>query len=578
MQKIQVIAEIAGGHMGDLSRCLDLVKAAKHGDADAVKFQFYKADELCEKSHSDYELFKSLEFSIEEWQTIFEQVRLDGLLIYADIFGSDSFQEATTLAVDGFKLHSADLDNVPLVESVAKISKTIFLGTGGHKRIEIYQSLKRIREVSSQAQIVLMPGHQLFPTPVAEHSLEEIAWFSKAYRDMDVAVGCADHIDGDDPAALSFPVAAVGAGARFIEKHLTIRRTDKWEDYESAIEPDSFKTLTSMVRALDVKFSPFPVWTEGRQVYREKSVKSFFSVSKMEEKSSLSDDHLKFLRPTEFTNPIPYGFISNKKLGKGLERDSMIKGTDVDQTVGILINCRTQSARLPQKALKKICGKETIALLIERMKFCTGNHKIILCTTEKKEDDILIEIAKREGIEVFRGPEKNVALRLLLASKEFGLDHIVRVTGDDILRDINLIDSALISHLESHADYTYMEGVVYSCDSEIISVRALETIGERANVLKNTEYLTWYLDDESAFVCNKMVVDKKYWRDYRLTLDTIEDLELLDKVYSALYSEGKPIDLLSVLEFLDNNPAIAKVNETIEPKLAREDLDVSVLI
>ena len=59
----------------------------------------------------------------------------------------------------------------------------------------------------------------------------------------------------------------------------------------------------------------------------------------------------------------------------------------------ILITVRTNSTRLPNKALLKIMGKETIVYLIDRVKKSKLADKIILCTTKNKEDDILCKIA-----------------------------------------------------------------------------------------------------------------------------------------------------------------------------------------
>jgi N,N'-diacetyllegionaminate synthase len=577
-QKCRIIAEIAGGHMGDLDRCMELADMAIKSGADIIKFQFYKAHELCEKGHSDYELFKSLEFSISEWKRVFNMIRTKGVEIYADIFGADSFQEACSLDVDGYKLHAADLDNRSLIQLVVETSKPILLGIGGHKRIEIYRTVKLIRSISKDTNLILMPGHQLFPTPAAEHNLDELKWFARFYADLDVKVGYADHIDGDDPMALTLPLAAVGAGAVLIEKHLTKDRTLKWEDYESAIEPEDFANLAGNIHDLNNIDMGFPVWTEGRQVYRNKVTKSFFAKKDLAKGSKISVDDLVCLRPGDAIIPLPSDFAIGMELNKDFQESELINGFDLSQNVGILINCRTASQRLPQKALKKICGKETIALLIERMKFCKKGGQIILCTTEKAEDDVLADIAKRENIEVFRGPDENVALRLLLASQKFNLDHIVRVTGDDLLRDIPLIETAIESHLKNHADFTYMKNVVYSCDSEIISVRALETIVERATCPENTEYLTWYLEDETAFVQNCIIAPDEYNRDYRITLDTVDDLRLFEEIYKALYKENQPIDLKSALLYLDEHPEIAKLNMAIKPKLSSKDLDVSLRI
>lgn len=575
--KYTVIAEIAGGHMGKLSRCIQLIEAAGDAKADSIKFQFYNADELCTRNHEDYNLFKELEFSYSEWIEIFAKARRYKMLIYADIFGNESFSQAHQLGIDGFKLHSADLDNSYLLQAVSNTEKTIFLGVGGHKRVEIYQSIKKIKAWSPNSQIILMPGHQLFPTPVSEHSLNEIKWFSKAYKDLGIKVGCADHIDGDHPFAIGFPLAAIGAGAIVVEKHLTVHRKDKWEDYESALDAKQFKYFVSMVHNLN-ETGTFPVWTAGRQHYREKAIKNYIPTNSISQQEMIGLHNVQFVRTKKYQNPIPSENLLDRPAVETLTKNQIICGSNIDQKIGILLNCRTASTRLPQKALKKICGKETIALLIERMKFCKEPTNIVLCTTENPEDDILIDIAKREGIESFRGPEINVALRLLMASKKYQIDHIVRVTGDDLLRDISLIDKAIISHRQNNADYTYMKGVVYSCDTEIISHRALETIVERASCPDNTEYLTWFLDDDTSFVVNQIQAPPEYSSDYRLTLDTIEDFELLEFIHNELYRPGSPVDLLEALALLDENPKIASVNMDIKPKLDRSEIDTSLRI
>lgn len=574
---IPVIAEIAGGHMGDVTRCRELVAAAAGAGAQIVKFQFYHADELVERSHPDYELFRKLRFSMNDWQTIFADARAAGMKVFADVFGDESFCEAKELGVDGYKLHAADLDNLELLKKVAMTGETVLLGVGGHKRIEIYQAVCKFRSWQPTAALVLMPGHQLFPTPLAEHSLAEIRWLSEAYREFGVVVGCADHIDGDSEAAMLFPLAAIGAGAVMIEKHLTIRRADKWEDYESAIEPAAFATLVKNVRALAGADQVGMKWTEGRARYRQKAVKLPRLRADYQAGMPLTLADIDLVRPKIFADPLPMaGFIEGRKLKTDVKAGQFLTGADIEESVGIIVNVRMASQRLPEKAMLKICGKETIALLLERMRHCRGADRVVLATTENPEDDVLVELGRREGIEVFRGPDIDVAMRLYLTARHFGFDHIVRVTGDDLLRDIPMIEQAIESHRQRNADYTAMEGMVYSCDTEVISRRALETIVERARRNQNTEYLTWYLDDASAFVQNRVAVDEDYRRPYRLTLDTQEDFLLLTAIHEALYKNGQPVDLREALRFLDANPKIASLNAGSSPKLKREQLDLRI--
>ncbi|HEC29048.1 MAG TPA: hypothetical protein ENI65_05630, partial [Gammaproteobacteria bacterium] len=55
-----------------------------------------------------------------------------------------------------------------------------------------------------------------------------------------------------------------------------------------------------------------------------------------------------------------------------------------DRVNAIFITVRTQSTRLPAKALKPINGMPTIEYLIKRMKHSRNADAIILCTTENE--------------------------------------------------------------------------------------------------------------------------------------------------------------------------------------------------
>ena len=68
----------------------------------------------------------------------------------------------------------------------------------------------------------------------------------------------------------------------------------------------------------------------------------------------------------------------------------------------IFISVRTGSSRLPNKALKEINNKSTIEYLIDMVKQSKYAEKIILCTTELKEDDVLCDIATNSGINYFK--------------------------------------------------------------------------------------------------------------------------------------------------------------------------------
>ena len=91
----------------------------------------------------------------------------------------------------------------------------------------------------------------------------------------------------------------------------------------------------------------------------------------------------------------------------------------------IFISVRTGSSRFPQKAIKKINGKATIEHLIERLKESKYAEKVILCTTELQEDDILCDIARKNNIEFFRGSSPDKLSWWLGATEKYNVDFLL---------------------------------------------------------------------------------------------------------------------------------------------------------
>lgn len=244
---------------------------------------------------------------------------------------------------------------------------------------------------------------------------------------------------------------------------------------------------------------------------------------------------------------------------------------------GIIV-ARCSSSRLPNKAIIKIMGRETIALLIERIQRCQTMDDIVLATTPDPSDNVLIEIAKREGILSFRGSLENVSLRMFEAAKYCKADTIVRITGDDILRDERMIDRAVQAHLKGISDVTFMKNMPYGTSSEVFSFRTLETIVQRANVPENTEYLTWYLENERYFSADYIDADYVFDPSLRLTLDYPEDLEFFTHIFENFYPKKPEFTLSELLQWLEVHPEIVAVNQSKIAKFTHCDLDVTLNI
>jgi sialic acid synthase SpsE len=261
--KTFIICELSQTHEGSLSLAKMLVKAAAEAKTDAVKVQVFTADELATPSYKHYTLFKQLEWPDISWKELIDFSHQCGVKIFADVFGCDSMIMLTRNGIDGFKIHGTDMRNTRLLKCLADIDFPCLLSIGGGTIDEARKALSIINEKGRKSPIVLMHGFQCYPTLVGDTNLNKMRYFKDK---LGLPVGYADHIDGDHPLNFGLCAAAIGMGAVVIEKHITISRTLKMEDYESALSPEGFVEFVAMIRELD---SAMGLYSEEMSVVEE---------------------------------------------------------------------------------------------------------------------------------------------------------------------------------------------------------------------------------------------------------------------------------------------------------------------
>ena len=100
------------------------------------------------------------------------------------------------------------------------------------------------------------------------------------------------------------------------------------------------------------------------------------------------------------------------------------------KNIGILVFARSNSKRLPNKVLKKILNKSLLEIVLIRVKKVSGKIPIIVNTSQRKSDDKIIKICKKNKVKYFRGNLKNVFKRTIDCCKKYNLDSFVRVNAD----------------------------------------------------------------------------------------------------------------------------------------------------
>ena len=196
----------------------------------------------------------------------------------------------------------------------------------------------------------------------------------------------------------------------------------------------------------------------------------------------------------------------------------------------------------------------------------TRTDATVLATTENPADDEVAKITMGGRVDVVRGSEEDVLERILKAADRFDAEVVVRVTGDDTLASYELSDLLIESHLGSGAEATFLgpgaPGGVYG---DVYDVAALRRLRELRPSTPHSEYLIFYFrHNPSIFRLNEVPVPPDFRRDWRLTLDQPEDLELLELLFSTLDIGREPVSWQAVVGFFEANPSAAAINSGIQ--------------
>ncbi len=233
--------------------------------------------------------------------------------------------------------------------------------------------------------------------------------------------------------------------------------------------------------------------------------------------------------------------------------------------IGFFITARLKSKRLKFKLLKDLNGYSVIERVIQRAKHIRGCCDIVLCTSAMNQDLPLIRTAKNNGIYYFNGSSEDVLQRLLDAAKFFGIDYIISMTADNPLFSIEHSNKILETFKNDNSfDYIYTSGMPIGLNVHGIKTKALEVVCKVKKEL-DTEIWGYLLNQPSIFNVKKIEVQEKYQKNYRMTLDEIDDYNFFNKLYKA-FPKDHIINILEAFKYLEKNPALSNLNSSVKQR------------
>jgi N,N'-diacetyllegionaminate synthase len=330
---IEIIAELAQGFEGNPAQAKLLMKAAASAGANAAKYQMIFADELATPDYKYYALFKSLEMSDDVWHGLANYAKELNIQLQLDIFGTKSLSLAGQIGAYAIKLHGTDIANVGLLNEVAKsrIGK-VLLGAGGAYLEELEQALS----ILSNKEVVILLGFQGYPTANQDNQIGRIRLliqhFSNKYPN--VSIGFADHASPESALRYALASVAIGAGAKVIEKHLTLGKVMQLEDHESALNPDEFLEFTNTIQdcahalGISVLTEDFGM-TDSEQEYRKMIRRHVVASSDIASGTRLLPSHLTLKRTSSEAIFTDLSLVYHKKLKREVKMNTALSLEDI---------------------------------------------------------------------------------------------------------------------------------------------------------------------------------------------------------------------------------------------------------
>ncbi len=247
-----VIAEIGINHNGDLQVAQEMIRAAAHAGADAVKFQ-KRTPEVCTPpeqqkqmretpwgyiSYLDYRY--KVEFDREAYQEIDRTCREAGIDWFVSVWDEQSVDFMETFNTPAYKIPSASLTDHNLLRHVRKTGKPVLVSTGMSTMEEIRQGMEAV----GLENLLIMHTTSAYPCDPEELNLRMIETLRREFPNN--PIGYSGHEVGLVPSAV-----AVALGACSVERHFPLDRAMWGSDQAASVEPGGFEKLVKYIRVTE---------------------------------------------------------------------------------------------------------------------------------------------------------------------------------------------------------------------------------------------------------------------------------------------------------------------------------------
>lgn len=217
--------------------------------------------------------------------------------------------------------------------------------------------------------------------------------------------------------------------------------------------------------------------------------------------------------------------------------------------LGVIIQARMGSSRLPGKVLRPLHGRPLLAHILDRLQAFRQPAAVVVATSDHGRDDAILAFCRQRDTRCFRGDEADVLARFWHCAREYGFTDVVRLTADNPFVDVSALDDLIALHAREKADLTHsFPSLPVGVGAEVMTFPALEMSFQQARNADQREHVDEFIlqHPERFRICILPVEDGRNRPDLRLTVDTEEDLRRAD--FIAANAAGRDVSTMEAIE------------------------------
>jgi sialic acid synthase SpsE/sugar phosphate isomerase/epimerase len=314
-----IIAEIGNNHNGSIERAIQMIDLAADMGVDCAKFQMRHLNEVYrqrtlrkdgEDLGTEYvlDLLRRFELSVEDHRRLAEHCTAKGILYLCTPWDARSVDILQGFGVPAYKVASADLTNLPLLDKLASTGKPLILSTGMSRSEEVRITVDFLNR--RNVTFVLLHCNSTYPAPLQDINLK---WMHQL-REVHPLVGYSGHERG-----INVSLAAVALGACVVERHFTLDRTMEGPDHAASLTQIEFARMVEGVREIEKALGEGQSrhLSQGEMINRENLGKSLVAAARLSKGTILAAEHIKVRSPGQGLSPQRYEAL----LGRTLRHD-----------------------------------------------------------------------------------------------------------------------------------------------------------------------------------------------------------------------------------------------------------------